>query len=181
MKHEIRLSGLGGQGLVLAGRILGEAATIHDNLYAVQKQSYGPEARGGASRSDVIIAEREVDFPYIDEADILLTMSQEAYDKYADQLRPEGILIVDDLFVRAEPNAHPARFYSLDFTRLARNRLKNGIVANIIALGALAGLLNLVSRDAILKVIEKRVPSRFIDVNRQALDLGFSLIRGDRA
>ena len=181
MKHEIRLSGLGGQGLVLAGRILGEAATIHENLYAIQKQSYGPEARGGASRSDVIIAEQEVDFPYINEADILLSMSQEAYDKYAGQLRPEGILIVDDLFVRAEPKAHPGRFYSLDFTRLARNRLKNGIVANIIALGAVAVLLGAVSRDSLLKVVEKRVPSRFIDVNTEALDLGFSLVRGDKA
>ncbi|MEW6671342.1 MAG: 2-oxoacid:acceptor oxidoreductase family protein [Thermodesulfobacteriota bacterium] len=180
MKHEIRLSGLGGQGLVLAGRILGEAATIHENLYAVQKQSYGPEARGGASRSDVIIADAEVDFPYIDEADILLTMSQEAYAKYAGRVRPEGILIVDDLFVRAEPKKHPGRFFSLDFTRLARNRLNNDIVANIIALGAVAGLLGVVSRDSLLKVIEKRVPSRFIDVNTEALDLGFSLIGEDK-
>ena len=180
MKHEIRLSGLGGQGLVLAGRILGEAATIHENLYAVQKQSYGPEARGGSSRSDVIIAEREVGFPYIDEADILLAMSQEAYDKYSRHLRPEGILIVDELFVRAEPKTHPGRFYSLDFTRLARNRLKNGIVANIIALGAVAGLVGLVSSDSILKVIENRVPSRFVDINKEALELGFSLIRGGK-
>jgi 2-oxoglutarate ferredoxin oxidoreductase subunit gamma len=177
MKHEIRLSGLGGQGLVLAGRILGEAATIHERLYAVQKQSYGPEARGGASRSDVIIAEQEVDFPYIYESDMLLSMSQEAYDKYVGQLRPEGILIVDALFVRAESNTRPGRFYSLDFTRLARNQLNNGVVANMIALGAVASLLGVVSRDSILKVIEKRVPSRFIDVNTQALDLGFSLIR----
>lgn len=181
MKHEIRLSGLGGQGLVLAGRILGEAATIHENLYAVQKQSYGPEARGGASRSDVIIAQREVDFPYIEQADMLLCMSQEAYAKYVGQLRPEGILIVDELFVRAEPKSHPGRFYRLDFTRLARNQLKNGIVANIIALGAVAGLLGVVSRNSILKVIEKRVPSRFIAVNIEALDLGFDLIGEDAA
>ena len=179
-KQEIRLSGTGGQGLVLAGRILGEAATMYENLYAVQKQSYGPEARGGACRSDIILAKEEVDFPYIDEMDLLLAMSQESYTSYAGKLRPDGILVVDKLFVPdAQPGGRP--FYSLDFTRLARNTLKNEIVANIIALGAVTTILGGIARESVLKVLEKRTPPKFFEVNQKALDLGISLVKDTSA
>ena len=180
-KQEIRLSGTGGQGLVLAGRILGEAATMYENLYAVQKQSYGPEARGGACRSDVILAEGEVDFPYIDEMDLLLAMSQESYNNYVGKLRPEGILVVDKLFVQTDSQPSGRLSYSLDFTRLARNTLKNEIVANIIALGSVITILGGISRESVLKVLGERTPPKFFAVNTAALDLGISLVKDTRA
>ena len=175
MKFEIRLSGTGGQGLILAGIILGEAAGIHENLFATQKQSYGPEARGGASRSDVIISDREIEDPEIIEPDILLAMSQEACDRYAKRLRKGGILIVDKSLVSLGSVDLDARIYSIDFTRLARSTFNKQVVANIIALGAVIHLLKVVSRESILKILGKRVPSEFLSVNQNALDLGIKL------
>jgi 2-oxoglutarate ferredoxin oxidoreductase subunit gamma len=175
MKHEIRLSGTGGQGLILAGIILGEAAAIYENLFATQKQSYGPEARGGASRSDVIISDREIEDPEIIEPDILLTMSQEAYDRYAKRLRKGGILIVDKSLVSIGAVGLNASIYSIDFTRSARNIFNKQIVANIIALGAVINLLRVVSKESVQKILEKRIPSQFLSVNQRALDLGITL------
>lgn len=175
MKHEIRLSGTGGQGLILAGIILGEAASIHENLFATQKQSYGPEARGGASRSDVIISDCEIEDPEIIEPDILLTMSQEAHDRYAKRLRKGGILIVDKSLVSIGSVGLNASIYSIDFTRSARNIFNKQIVANIIALGAVINLLRVVSKESVRKILEKRIPSQFLSVNQRALDLGITL------
>lgn len=175
MKLEIRLSGTGGQGLILAGIILGEAAGIHENLFATQKQSYGPEARGGASRSDVIISDCEIEDPEIIEPDILLAMSQEACDRYAKRLRKGGILIVDKSLVSIGSIGLDGRVYSIDFTRLARTTFNKQVVANIIALGTVINLLRVVSKESVLKILEKRVPSEFVSVNQKALDLGITL------
>ncbi|MFC1863471.1 2-oxoacid:acceptor oxidoreductase family protein, partial [Thermodesulfobacteriota bacterium] len=132
MGYEIRLSGTGGQGLVLAGLVLGEAAAIHERLYAIQRQSYGPEARGGASRSDVIISDEEIEDPVIDEPDILLAMSQESYDRYGNKLKRKGILIVDKSMVTVSSIDDNVSLYSLDFTKSARKIFNMQMVANII-------------------------------------------------
>jgi len=175
MKYEVRLSGKGGQGLVLVGILLGEAAAIHENLYAIQKQSYGPEARSGASRSDVIISDEEIEYPVIEESDLLLTMSQEAYDRYSTKLKKDGILIFDKTLVSPQATGADQKIYSFDFTLLARKEFNMEIVANIIALGTILHLMKFVSKDSVLKVLEQRVAPKLLAVNKKALELGISI------
>jgi 2-oxoglutarate ferredoxin oxidoreductase subunit gamma len=139
LRFELRLSGEGGQGLVLAGKILAEAAAIYDDRNATQSQSYGPEARGGASRSEVIISEEEIDYPKAENLDLLLALSQEALDKYLKDLRPGGWLVVDSGAVTRVPDGD-FRVMRAPFADLARERLEKPIVANIIALGVIVRL-----------------------------------------
>ncbi len=168
---EIRLSGSGGQGLILAGIILAEAA-IKDGLNTVQTQSYGPEARGGASKAEVIISRGDIDYPKVTEPQIMLAMTREACDKYISTLRHDGVLIVDGTFVERIPETG-ARVYSLPITRLAKDELGKSLVANIVALGAVVGLTGVVSREAITEAVLARVPKGTEELNKKALALGF--------
>lgn len=179
MKYEIRLSGTGGQGLVLAGIILGEAAAIHENFYALQRQSYGPEARGGASRSDVIISDEEIDYVVIDESDILLAMSQEAYDKYASKVKKGGILLIDTSLVCATLLDRDVRFFSIDFTKSARSLFNTRIVANIIALGTIIGVLGIISENSVKKVLQERIPAKLLSINLRAFEQGIAFSKGE--
>ena len=179
MKYEIRLSGTGGQGLVLAGIILGEAAAIHENFYALQRQSYGPEARGGASRSDVIISDEEIDYIVIDEPDILLAMSQEAYDKYASKVKKGGILLIDTSLVCANSLDRDVRFFSIDFTKSARSLFNTRIVANIIALGTIIGVLGIISENSVKKVLQERIPPKLLSINLRAFEQGIAFSKGE--
>ncbi|MEW5807499.1 MAG: 2-oxoacid:acceptor oxidoreductase family protein [Acidobacteriota bacterium] len=172
-RYEIRLSGSGGQGLILAGVILGEAAGIHDGKNVVQTQSYGPEARGGASRSDVIISDYEIYYPKTMKLDLLLALTKEAYDKYRGDLKDNGLLIVDSWdFKEAPENA-----VFLPMVREARETLKKPMVGNIIALGVIAELSGIVSKEALTKTVLERVPKGTEEINCQALELGYSLAR----
>ena len=181
MKYEVRLSGKGGQGLVLVGIILGEAAAIYEDLHAVQKQSYGPEARSGASRSDVIISDREIEYPVIEEADLLLAMSQEAYEKYSPQMKKDGLLIMDKSLVlpagTEEGAERDKKIYCFEFTKLARRDFNLEIVANMIALGTIIPLMKFISQESVCKTLIQRVPPKFLQVNQKAFELGISLAR----
>ena len=172
-QREIRLSGFGGQGMITAGVILADAA-IKEGKHAVQTQSYGPEARGGASRAEVIISDAVIDYPRVKEPDVLLAMSQEACDKYWEELRSDGILIVDSYYVKEIPETE-AEVYSLPITELAREKLGRVIVANIVALGATAQLTDLVGQETLEAAVLDRVPPGTEDLNRQALAIGFQL------
>ncbi|RPI30428.1 MAG: 2-oxoacid:ferredoxin oxidoreductase subunit gamma [Chloroflexota bacterium] len=167
---EIRLAGEGGQGMILAGIILAEAAAIYDGKYAIQTQSYGPEARGGASKAEVVIAQGEIDYPEVIFADALVAMSQEAYDKYAPNVKKTGYLIIDDeKVVRAlSPNV-----VRVPITRLAVDTTKKAITANVVALGVLVGLTGVVSHQAIEKAVTARAPKGTEEMNRAALSAGF--------
>ena len=178
MKYEIRLSGKGGQGLVLVGIILGEAAALYENLYAVQKQSYGPEARSGASRSDVIISDQEIEYPVVEEADLLLAMSQEAYEKYSSQMKKDGILIIDQSLVSLKATDPIQRIYRFDFTKVARRDFNLEIVANMIALGTVIHLMKFIPKESTLDALSQRVPPKFLAVNQKAFELGISIARG---
>ena len=169
-RTEIRLAGEGGQGMILAGIILAEAAAIYDNKNAVQTQSYGPEARGGASKAEVVIASGEIDHPEVLLADALVALSQEACDKYAGNLKPGGILIVDEDKVGRLP-ATPA--IRIPITRLALETTQRTITANVVALGVLVGLTGVVSKDAIEKAVTARAPRGTEELNRKALQAGF--------
>jgi 2-oxoglutarate ferredoxin oxidoreductase subunit gamma len=170
-RTEIRLAGEGGQGMILAGIILAEAAAIYDNKNATQTQSYGPEARGGASKAEVVIAQGEIDHPEVITADILVAMSQEACDKYAGNLKKDGLLIVDQERVGRVPSS---RAIKVPITRLAQESSGKSITANVVALGVLVGLTGVVSRQAITQAVEARAPKGTEEMNRAALAAGFA-------
>jgi 2-oxoglutarate ferredoxin oxidoreductase subunit gamma len=173
-RYELRLSGEGGQGLVLAGKILAEAAAIYDERNATQSQSYGPEAREGASKSEVIISDGEIDYPKAEHLDLQLALTQEAFDKYHKDLRPGGWLIVDSDAVIKIPDGD-WRVVGLPFVRLARERLGKPIVANIVALGVIVRLSKAVTEKAAEEAILARVPRGTEDLNRSAYHLGLEL------
>jgi len=173
-KKEIRLSGSGGQGLILAGVILGEAASIFENKYALQSQSYGPEARGGASKSDVIISDENIDFPKATQIDVLLALTQKALDKYVVDLKSDGILIVDQDLVKNVPADKCGKLIKVSIVDIAKKKVGKVITANIVALGVLVGASGVVSKEAIEKAVLARVPAAFKDLNKKALEEGFS-------
>lgn len=176
-RYELRLSGEGGQGLVLAGRILAEAAAIYDERNATQSQSYGPEARGGASKSEVIVSDGEIDYPKAERLDLQLALTQEALDKYWKDLRPGGWLVVDSEAVTRLPEGD-FRLAQIPFVRLAREELGKPIVANMIALGVLVKLTEVVSEEAAEQAILARVPRGTEDLNRRAYQLGLEVAAG---
>ena len=167
-RYEIRLAGSGGQGLILAGIILAEAAGIHGGKFVCQTQSYGPEARGGTSKAEVVISDAEIDYPKAIQPDVLLAMNQKSLDTYAADLKPEGLLIVDADLVPEVPND---RFIAIPFTRLARD-LGKEMVANIVALGALAALTGVVSLQSLESAVLARVPKGTEELNKKALEAG---------
>lgn len=169
-RTEVRLAGEGGQGMILAGIILAEAAAIYDRKMAVQTQSYGPEARGGASKSEVVIAAGEIDHPEVLAADVVVTLSQEAYDKYGGSIKPGGSLIVDDEKVTQIKAGNAIK---IPISRLAYEVTGRAITANVVALGVLVGLTGVVSREAIEKAVTARAPRGTEEMNRKALEAGF--------
>jgi 2-oxoglutarate ferredoxin oxidoreductase subunit gamma len=175
-RYEIRLSGAGGQGLILVGKILAEAAAIYDDKNATQSQSYGPEARGGASRSEVIISDEDIDYPKAHNIDLLLAMTQEAADKYAGDVKPGGIILVDSSFVTSVPDGD-YQVYSLEITKFAEEKIGKRIVANIVALGAIECLAHVVSEDALINAIKTRVPKGTEETNILAFKHGQNLIK----
>lgn len=174
-RHEIRLSGSGGQGMITAGVILAEAAGVYDGKNVVQSQSYGPEARGGASKAEVIISDHEIHFTKATAIDILLAMTQEAWEKYSADLKPQGVAIVDSFYVKEVDRPGVIR---LPLSQKARQEVGIEMVANIIALGAIAGITQVVSRGALEKAVMARIPKGTEDKNRQALEIGFQLAAG---
>jgi 2-oxoglutarate ferredoxin oxidoreductase subunit gamma len=169
---EIRLAGEGGQGMILAGIILAEAAAIYDGKNAIQSQTYGPEARGGASKSEVVIGTGELDHPEVLSADALVALSQEACDKYASNLNKHGVLIIDEDKVQRVPVSHALK---APITRLAIEKTGKPITANVVALGILVGYTNIVSREAIEKAVLARAPRGTEEINRAALYAGFAV------
>ncbi|MFQ5853128.1 MAG: 2-oxoacid:acceptor oxidoreductase family protein, partial [Candidatus Binatia bacterium] len=154
-RFEIRLAGAGGQGMILAGLILAEAAAIYDGKNASQSQSYGAEARGGASRSEVIISDDEIIYPKVTNADLLLCMSQEACDRYCHELKEDGVLIVDSVNVERVPTD---RAYWMPITKIAEEATGRRITANMVGLGLVVGLTGVVSRRAIEAAVSARAP-----------------------
>jgi 2-oxoglutarate ferredoxin oxidoreductase subunit gamma len=170
-RYEIRLSGSGGQGLILMGIILAEAIGIYDGKYVSQTQSYGPEARGGSSKSEVIVSDEEIDYPKAMNLDLLLAMNQKSCDEFYPDLKEEGVLIVDSTFVTQIPTP---KAFRIPFTRIAREKFEREVVANIIALGALTQLTPIVSPKAIESAVLARVPKGTEKLNRDALKAGIS-------
>lgn len=167
-------SGSGGQGVITAAIILAEAAVIYENLNAVQSQSYGAAARGGSTRSDVIISESIIHYPKVIQPNVLVCLTQEAYSSYYPIIRPGGLLITDTRFVKTEKRVD-ARQIELPMYRRVIEEIGKPIVFNICTLGAVVALTELVKPESIMKVLENRIPAGFLEMNRKALDIGLEL------
>ncbi len=172
VKKEIRLSGSGGQGLVLAGIILSEAAIL-DGKKVLQSQSYGPESRGGSSRSDVIISDDIIYYPRAVDLDVLLCLTQEAADKFLGDLKTDGFLIFDSSVIKVNPIDGEA--IGIPFSEYAIENFKTTIVTNIISLSFLCRITEIVSLKSLKKAIKERVKERYMDMNMKAVKLGIQL------
>lgn len=170
----IVFSGSGGQGVITAAIVLAEAAVIYEDLNAVQTQSYGPEARGGATRADVVISEEPIRYPKVIHPHILVCLTQEAYDKFSGIIRPGGLLLTDSHYVKQERKID-ARQVELNMHEAVMENIGRPIVFNICMLGALTGLTGLVQPESVMKVLEKKIPADFIDMNKTALKTGLQL------
>ena len=172
-RYELRFSGSGGQGLITAGIIMAKAASIYEGKQAVQSQSYGPEARGGSSKSEVIISDGPIDYPKATTVDALLAMTQEACDKYTHDLKDGGILLVDSDLVTKLPTTGNFKIISFPIINTAKTDVGREIVANIVALGAMVALTGQVSRENAEKAVLSSVPEAFIELNKKAFSIGY--------
>jgi 2-oxoglutarate ferredoxin oxidoreductase subunit gamma len=173
-KIEVRISGLGGQGVVAAGQILGRAAA-YDGKNVVQTQSYGAEARGSSAKSEVIISDDNIGFPAVRQSDVLVAMGQDALDKYVKDLKEEGILIVDNTNVKKIPETK-AKTYKIPATEEAERMFKAKIYANMIILGALTKIMDIASTKAIEKAIEEILGENVAKANKEAYKRGRDLV-----
>jgi len=177
MRHEIRFSGFGGQGIILAAVILGRAAALYDGKHAVQTQVYGPEARGGASMSAVIIDDEPILYPEVSVPDIYVIMSQEGFVRYGAKAPREALMLIDSDMVEGRPEC---TFHEIPSTSEARNTLGKVIVANIIMLGALVATTGIVSETAIEKAVLDSVPKGTEKLNMSALKRGMELVKAKK-
>lgn len=174
-KIEIRISGFGGQGVVLAGQVLGKAA-VYNGKNVVQTQSYGAEARGSAAKSEVLISDDRIGFPMVRKCDILVAMSQEAVEKNVKNLKEDCLLLVDNSVVKKVPKIK-ARIFKVPATEVAAKTLGEKLYANMIMLGALNKITKIVDENSMKKAIKDAVPEKVINVNMQAYEKGKELIR----
>lgn len=173
MRLEIRVAGFGGQGIVRAGLMLAMAACIHGGKNAVQTQSYGPESRGGACRSEVVISDEEIDFPKVLEADVLIAMSQQAYNTYEDTVKKGGTILLDpDLVQKQKAHLH-TRVFRVPATRIAEE-LGKTIVANVVMLGAFASTTHLMSAETLKQSVLENVPGGSEKMNSAAFEKGYN-------
>lgn len=175
-RFEVRLTGSGGQGLILAATVLAEAL-VDAGKEVVQTQSYGPEARGGASRAEIVVSDEEIDYPEVTAPDVTLCLSQEAFDGCAADAPPGGVVLFDCDLVTPRP-LEDVRLVGLPFSAAAERELGKIVVANVVALGALLSETGLVSADLVREALTRRLPKRYVELNLKALDLGLSLREG---
>jgi 2-oxoglutarate ferredoxin oxidoreductase subunit gamma len=168
-RYELIFSGSGGQGIILAAIIFAEAAGVHDGFHVCQSQSYGPEARGGYSKAEVIISQNPIDYPKATRADFLLSMNQDSCDHCFEILKPEGLLVVDASLVHQVPTD---RSVSIPFTEIARKNVGREMVANVVALGAVGRISQSVSLKSLETALVSRIPKGTEEINRKALHAG---------
>ena len=176
-KVEIRLTGIGGQGVVLSSVILGRAASVYDKINAVQTQTYGSDMRGGDVCTEVIIFEEKIIYPVINNPNILVTLDQKAYDSHVNNLRSDGTLITDSDLVETSSLKDGISHYHESFNKIAIEELKKKAVANMIMLGFLQEKTKIVTLNAIEKAVADLVPPKTIDLNLKALQIGVNIAR----
>jgi 2-oxoglutarate ferredoxin oxidoreductase subunit gamma len=171
MRVEIRFAGFGGQGIIKSGIITAAAACLHEGKNAVQTQSYGPESRGGACKSEVVISEDEIDFPKVDEPDVLVAMSQHAYNEYAENVKHGGTIILDPDMIPREKTLKDLKVFRVPATRIA-DELGRRIVANIVMLGAFEAITGILDENAIKESIMANIPKGTEALNLKAFEKG---------
>ena len=169
MKKDIRICGFGGQGVILSGFIIGKAASVFMDYNAVQSQSYGPEARGGAARSEVIVSDEKIGYPRPTSVDLLVAMSQESFDTYRGDIKKDTVIIVDPDLIPKHNIGKPV--YKIHAQKIAEE-LGNKIVTNIVMVGASTSIFGLLDEEAVKKSVLDSVPSRFKELNKKAYEKG---------
>lgn len=172
MRTEIRFSGFGGQGIILSGILAGKSASLYDNKHATMTQSFGPEARGSACSAQLVVSTDKVLYPYISNPNILVSMSQDAHDKFFPELVEGGILVVDEDLVKLKPVKKKIETFSIPATRFAEE-LGNKMVANLVMLGFFSAVTEIISAEAMKQAIPGTVPERFLQLNLKAFDKGY--------
>ena len=172
--YKIVFSGSGGQGVITAAIILAEAAVVYDKLHAVQTQSYGPEARGGATRSDVIISDEKINYPKVSSPNLLVCLTQESYNKFSSIVMPGGTIITDPKYVVI--NKSDATQLELPMYSTALEAVGNPICFNTCMLGVVVKISNMVKVESIIKVFESRMPQKFVEMNIKSLKAGIELV-----
>jgi 2-oxoglutarate ferredoxin oxidoreductase subunit gamma len=173
-RREIMFGGFGGQGIVTAGFITGQAAVVHDGKEATFTQVYGPEARGSACSSGVVVSQEEISYPYLLNPEIMVVMSQEAYEKFLPKLKQGGVLIVDSTIVKPDKLAEEYRLYKVPATESAE-KLGRRIIANVILLGFVGRIWDAVSVEGLQEAVKARVPEKYLDLNLNAFQMGVNL------
>jgi len=170
---EIRVAGFGGQGVIMCASVMGRAKSIVENAYATMTQNFGPEARGGACSAQVILSDEPILYPYVTHPDVLVVMSQEAYRKFAPELKPGGIMLIEQDLVRVQGNVpEGTRLYGIPATRIAEN-LGKRMVQNVVMIGFFGAITGLLQRESLRKAVEDSVPAAFRELNAKAFDAGF--------
>ena len=169
---EIRVAGFGGQGVILSAVVLGKAASIYQSGFATMTQNFGPEARGGACSAQLVLSDAPVLYPYVTRPDILVVMSQEAYNRFAPELKPNGLLIVEEDLVRVTDLRGDPKVYSIPATRIAEE-LGKRMVLNAVMVGFFTAVTHLLEADAVRKAVADSVPPSFRDLNLKAFERGF--------
>jgi len=172
VRVEVRFAGFGGQGIIKSGIIVAAAASIHSDKNAVQTQSYGPESRGGACKSEVVISEEDIDFPKVVEPDVLVVLSQAAYNDYAEDVKPGGTVILDPDMIPREKSLKNFKVYRVPATKIAEE-LGRRIVANIVMLGAFTAITELLDENALKESVKENIPKGTEELNLAAFDKGF--------
>lgn len=171
-RYEVRIGGFGGQGVVTMAVVAGETASLYDKKFVVQTQSYGPEARGGASKSEIVISDEEIDFPKVQAPDVFVVLSRAAYLEYVDGLKDDGILIIDEDLVKIESDIpETMKVYKIPATRIADKEVGSTQATNVVMLGAFAVITKVLSIEGLKARIEEKWP-RFVKTNMLALELG---------
>ena len=172
-RKEIRIAGFGGQGVVLSGNILGKAASIYSEGFAALTQSYGPESRGGSCRAEVVLSDTPIDYPYVVSPQVQIILSQEAYSGYGRNPPPGTLVIVDYDLVTIDPAQQPPPL-TIPASRMAREEIGRAVVANIIMLGFLAAVSDIVSAEALKNAVLNSIPAGTEEVNTRAFELGYN-------
>jgi len=169
---EVRFAGYGGQGIIRSGIIAGRAASIHDTKHATMSQSFGPEARGGACSSQLVVSESKVLYPYVTKSDVLVAMSQEGYEKFEPELKDKGMLLYDVDLVKLKPKCGNVKLCGIPATRFAEE-LGRKIVANVVMLGFFTAIAGVVTYESMKKAVPESVPEKAIELNIQAFEKGY--------
>lgn len=169
---EIRIAGFGGQGVILSAVVLGKAASIYENGFATMTQNFGPEARGGACSAQLVVSDSPVLYPYVTQPEIMVIMSQEAYNRFAEELRPGGTLIIEEDLVRVSNLNRDKKIFAIPATRLAEE-LGKRMVLNSVMVGFFTSVTKLLGADAVRRAVADSVPSSFRELNLKAFDRGY--------